>query len=361
MQYELNPIPEKVSISPFGIAIYNDYSFLPSRRKELGFKMPSNKTGGVLSASAKKNLKNCVAYLILRTQKKYSSSRNKFPNVSGKIGFMTLTLPSLQVNTDKEIKETCLNQFLTELRTNYNIDQYVWRAEKQENGNIHFHLLVDKFIPHEDIRRRWNRIIDKFGYVEQYRKKFAGLTFREFIQLMPTQEKKGHRTTDRIRQYQRGNETNWSSPNSTDIQRLKHVKNAARYISKYVSKSVDDNKKVQQQKKIVEQEPDELEKLFKAEKLENLKREVAEKQKIEGRIWFASESITAIENINVFLTDALKNEIEQLIVISKAREIKTDFCFYINKGIEDIARLARGTLEDIISTWITNNLQTIKI
>lgn len=357
MVYELNPIPEKISISPFGIAIYNDYSYLPSRVKDADFKMPSNKTGGVLSASAKKNLKNCVGYLILRTQKKYATSKNKYPNVSNKIGFITLTLPSEQKHIDTEIKDKCLNQFLVELRKNYNITEYVWRAEKQYNGSIHFHILVNKFIPHSEIRERWNRIIDKFGYVERYRNKFKDLTFREFIQVQPIRQKKGHRMEDRIRQYQRGKETNWSSPNSTDIHNLKHVDNAARYISKYVSKSVDDKPEIIKQKSIVGQEVNEIEKMFAQVKLEELRKEEAERQKIEGRIWFASETLTAIKNINTYLTDEIKKELEGFILHTNAKEIKTDFCFYINRGIENIAQFARGQLTDLVDNWYKNYLQ----
>ena len=32
-------------------------------------------------------------------------------------------------------------------------DYYFWRAEKQANGNIHFHLLVDRFIPMDLLRK----------------------------------------------------------------------------------------------------------------------------------------------------------------------------------------------------------------
>ena len=361
MQYELNPIPEKISISPFGIAIYNDYSFLPKRIKDENFKMPSNKTGGVLSQSAKKNLKNCVGYLILRTQKRYATARNKFPNISKKIGFITLTLPSIQNHVDTEIKDKCLNQFLVEIRKYYDITEYVWRAEKQYNSNIHFHILVNKFIPHAEIRERWNRIIDKFGYVERYKNKFKDLTFREFIQVQPIRQKKGHRMEDRIRQYARGKETNWSSPNSTDIHNLKHVDNAARYISKYVSKSVDDNPKIVKQKSIVKSEVNEIEKMFQQQKLEELRKEESVKQKIEGRIWFASESLTAIKNINTYLTSEIKSELEGFILHTSAKEIKTDFCFYINRGIENIAQYARGALTDLVDDWIKQNLQLTSV
>lgn len=348
----LAPIPEKLSISPFGIAIYSDYSYLEKRTKPgAEFKMPSNKTGGILSDCAKKNLKNCVGYLILKTQKKYRTSRNKFPNISKKIGFITLTLPATQKHSDKFLKENCLNQFLVELRKYNNVQEYVWRAEKQANGNLHIHLLVNVFIPHDGIRERWNRILDKYGYVQQYKNKFAGKTFREFIQLLPVQQKKGHRLQDRIRQYQRGIETNWTSPNSTDIHNLKHVDNAARYISKYVSKSYKDDSKYIKKQKELDSNADELSKMFHKQELEEIKKEFAEKQKIDGRLWFASETLTGIESTTAYLNEAIKSELDAFVEWSGAKLLKTDFCIYICKGIDELAKFARGDLSDLVKQW----------
>ncbi|GAH86291.1 unnamed protein product, partial [marine sediment metagenome] len=45
---------------------------------------------------------------------------------------------------------------------------YVWRAEKQENGNIHFHFIVDNFIPWNELRNTWNRIQQNLGYISRF-------------------------------------------------------------------------------------------------------------------------------------------------------------------------------------------------
>ena len=44
-----------------------------------------------------------------------------------------------------------------------------------------------------------------------------------------------------------------------------------------------------------------------------------------------------------------------------AKEIKTDFCFYINRGIENIAQFARGALTDLVDDWIKQNLQLTSV
>jgi hypothetical protein len=81
----------------------------------------------------------------------------------------------------------------------WNLINYVWRAEPQANGNIHFHILSDVFIPHDELRIVWNRIQVKNGYI------------------VPSAKKQ--------------------NPNSTDIHSLKTIGNVAAYVSKYCTKN----------------------------------------------------------------------------------------------------------------------------
>ena len=53
--------------------------------------------------------------------------------------FITLTLSDVQAHTDDSIKEHMLQPFLYWLQRYYNCS-YVWKAETQINGNIHFHI-----------------------------------------------------------------------------------------------------------------------------------------------------------------------------------------------------------------------------
>jgi hypothetical protein len=81
------------------------------------------------------------------------------------------------------------------------VSRYVWKYEKQGNGNIHYHILTDKFIPYRELRDNWNRIIEKHNYIYQFKLK--------------------HGHTD---------------PNTTDIHSLKKVNNVPQYLSKYMIK-----------------------------------------------------------------------------------------------------------------------------
>lgn len=79
-----------------------------------------------------------------------------------------LTLPSKQVHTDKEITRACLTPFLQYLRRQHGIEHYFWRAEAQENGNLHYHVLADKYIDARDLQYAWNHHVNALGYVDRY-------------------------------------------------------------------------------------------------------------------------------------------------------------------------------------------------
>ena len=90
--------------------------------------------------------------------------------------FITLTLPEKQKHTDFEIKKELPNLFDN---VNYympNKYNYIWRAETQMNGNIHFHILIDRFIPKLVFLLAWINILKRLEYFNDTNKQFAGFT-----------------------------------------------------------------------------------------------------------------------------------------------------------------------------------------
>jgi hypothetical protein len=87
--------------------------------------------------------------------------------------FITLTLCSEQKHPDEYIKRTMLTQFIQKLQTNHDIKNLFWRAEKQKNGNIHFHIITDKYIPKSKLSKYWADLLEKEGYLKSYQEKFG--------------------------------------------------------------------------------------------------------------------------------------------------------------------------------------------
>lgn len=87
------------------------------------------------------------------------------PKDCRRIVFITLTLSSKQNHDDNWIKRNMLATFLQELKRKYNIVNYFWRAESQKNGNIHFHILTDSYIPKSACNYIWDRVQFNNNYI----------------------------------------------------------------------------------------------------------------------------------------------------------------------------------------------------
>ncbi len=190
---------------------------------------------GIISQKAKRRMLKAIDWLLILSENKTVHSPSTKKKFKFKISFITLTLASKQVHSDNEIKKELLNQFLIEARKKWNVDKYVWRAEKQKNGNIHFHIVVDKFIQYDRLRKVWNRIQNKLGYVDRYaveQNNFHkdGFKFRK-------QFAKNWSYAKQKKAYHEGIACGWINPNSTDIHSVAKIKNLANYIGKYCSKN----------------------------------------------------------------------------------------------------------------------------
>lgn len=189
---------------------------------------------GKVSKIAERKIKKAIDYTLAVTTEKRITDRITGRTIKMKLAFITLTLPSKQIHDDKEIINKCLNQFLIEIKKYYKVRNYIWRAEKQDNNNIHFHILIDKFIPYQELRDRWNRIVEKLGYVTRYREEQKnwhkkGFKVRENLLKTWSYEKQKQA-------YERGSKQHWHSPNSTDIHSLQKILNIKAYITKYITK-----------------------------------------------------------------------------------------------------------------------------
>jgi len=88
------------------------------------------------------------------------------------ITFATLTLPATQSHDDNFIKRNVLMPFIQQIKRNHNVKYYFWRAEAQKNGNIHFHLIIDKYVDYKVLQNRWNSQLSNHGYIDRFEEKY---------------------------------------------------------------------------------------------------------------------------------------------------------------------------------------------
>lgn len=257
--------------------------------------LKEDKYKGEVSTNARKRILHTVNWFLLKVGYQVKWRLRKKQPVNRAMSFVTLTLPSKQVHTDNEIKKEVLNQFLVEIRKVWRVKDYFWKAELQQNGNIHFHLLVDKYIPKDDIRVRWVRCLNKLGYIAAY------------------QAKHGHKI-----------------PPCTEIRGLRYAKNAAAYIAKYVAKKVENNEPE------TTKEPNE--------------------RKLQGRVWHCSESLQNIENVSVNVDVQLQSVLNELEEKGMCKVLRLEhavvYVWSVYKkglfGLKDVEELVRNKICEVV-------------
>lgn len=192
------------------------------------------KNNFILSKSSKKKLLDSVNTMHFLSKARTIDMASGKQIYNFKLSFITLTLPATQNHTDIEIKKSCLNQFLIELRHAYDVNNYVWKAELQKNNNIHFHLVTDKYIDFQALRRRWNRVLEKLNYITAYSNKFKDINLSQYHAMR--NQKAPCSFEKSAAAFAAGKRSNWRNPNSVDVKSVYGKKELAMYLAKYICK-----------------------------------------------------------------------------------------------------------------------------
>lgn len=174
------------------IVMYRDrYNRFPSEHQRLQSQINFEKKeyNGYMSKSTKSYITKILDVWFM-TCKYWNRHYSNSTQASKKIlTFLTLTLPAIQIHTDNEIKRECLNHFIITCQRSGRFKYYFWRAEKQKNGNIHFHLLIDSYFDKIELQQIWCRCIERLGYIAAYQERFGNkLPPCTHIQVIPSNQ-----------------------------------------------------------------------------------------------------------------------------------------------------------------------------
>jgi|WetSurMetagenome_2_1015567.scaffolds.fasta_scaffold15241_4 hypothetical protein len=156
-----------LSIKPNYCADFSLY--LPTQEELQDRRRPiSNISKGEMSRAARGRLMAAINWMVLFSPRKFVRRKAPKKNFYFKVNFITLTLSDAQMHDDEWIKAHMLEPFLKWMKRKHNAINYVWRAETQENGNIHFHITTNKYIHHTSIRNKWNQLQHDNGYIRRF-------------------------------------------------------------------------------------------------------------------------------------------------------------------------------------------------
>lgn len=278
-----------LSLHPDELYMYSRQEWIEDKRgkKESSLNnLTNNYHHNRLSEKATKKAKRAIKYLVYNSCEKKAYNHKLKSTFTFKVNFITLTLSSPQIHSDQTIKSQLLNQFLIEAKKKWQLVNYVWKAERQRNGNIHFHILTDVWIPWSELRSVWNRIQEKLGYITEFE-----------------------------------NRTGKSNPNSTDVHSLKKVQNVSAYLVKYMTKNYKGNH---------EQVSSKIRSKLKGLGKDNISVSNGAKKYLQsiagtGRIWTCSKELSNITGAQVEMTSELEEEINRLQKKAGIRRFDKDY------------------------------------
>ena len=112
-----------------------------------------------------------------------------------------------------------LNKFLTALREKFGRINYIYVAERQETGRIHFHLIVNKFLPVREINALWT--------LQQYNEglKVAGISIEQVRQWIEIDRENPKKKSELQKVF-----------NPFDVKKIYHINGLSYYFTKYITK-----------------------------------------------------------------------------------------------------------------------------
>jgi hypothetical protein len=210
-----NYLHSNLLINPTSLITYPVFEHQFTKRNKTSFKVVKNKgenlnyKGEVNNKSKSKIIQAVNLLYDISTTRKFKNSTTGKLNYF-KLNFITLTLSSAQMQvSDKLIKKECLGWWLNYAKRKFGLVSYVWKSERQKNGNLHFHLTTNCYISVKELRESWNQAQNRIGFLDLFENKF-----------------------------------NHRNPNSTDIRIVKSTKMLGVYIAKYIGKELNKKDKI---------------------------------------------------------------------------------------------------------------------
>lgn len=250
------------------------YSGLSSIKRRQNMKLQQAKQySGAMSVGARKRMAKAITIMTQACKPKWIANPITGKSEYHTFSFITLTVASDKLLSARQGYDLLLAPFLDWMRKTARVKTYIWKAELQLRGQIHYHITTPSWIHHREISQKWNYLQREAGLLDDYAKKH------------------GH-----------------FNPPSTDIHRTYNVKKMDSYLVKELMKSVS----ALQVKAITEVnnqvERGELDPETAEEKIQEIQ---ADKMGTIGKIWGCSSDLSGVSYFTVDLTTRHLQQLEQ--------------------------------------------------
>jgi len=163
--------------------------------------------GGTVTTGMQKRITKAVNLLIMTAKDRVIWNEVTGREQRHKMSFITLTVSENDRNLEaREAYDKLLRPFLQWATKYKGLKTYIWKAELQKRGQIHYHITTHTFLNWREIREKWNNLQRQNGLLDSFRAKY------------------GH-----------------DNPNSTDVHEVYKKSDLTSYLIKYIAKA--DSKK----------------------------------------------------------------------------------------------------------------------
>lgn len=295
----------------------NLQKYLSEQRKEAKLFDGKAAYSGQLTLHSRKRLQKSINLLVAIASPKRVVAPKTGKKFTFKVNFVTLTLPSAQGKVlDIEIKKKCIDLWIKAMRRKHQLKSYVWRAERQYNGNVHFHITTDTYLPQDDVRNEWNRQLGKFHFIDEFHSKHK------------------HR-----------------NPNSTDVHAVWKIRNIAAYMVKYMSKDpkthlteINAARDLKGEKHLIPED----------HPFRKIDLQPKWDDPISGKVWDCSQNLKSKERCVTELDQTIKQEIAAVISENHLKWKDTEHCTLIFMGNAIMEKVLNGFLLHLYLSYLSN-------
>lgn len=281
---------------------------------------------GGMSDGAKKRLARAITVMSQAIKPGWVTNPATGKMFYHQFSFITLTVSSPKNITARQGYDLLLAPMLDWLRKTKNVKTYIWKAELQKRGQLHYHITSPALIHYKEIRDKWNYLQREAGLLDEYA------------------QEHGH----------------YDAP-STDIAETRQVRNIDRYLIKELSKSLS---AIQVAAIKEAREKVKAGGLTAQEAQEEIQRIAAEKIRTVGKIWDCSTDLSGVNYFATYLTQNHESMIDCWIEQGVARKKIGDFHYIIycdNVDPPDLLNLKEFTsFNNYLSRIIDNNPEQIE-
>ncbi len=242
---------------------------------------------GNVTSEVSKRIKRAINLLIMSSPKRRIYNPIIQKEHDFQLAFLTLTVSAKSsFLTAKDGYDRLLSHFLQWMRRTKKVKSFVWKAELQQRGQIHYHITFNIFIPHEEIRKKWNELQRREGLLDEYF------------------EEKNH-----------------YEPNSIDIHSVQKIENLAGYMVKYMAKDQDSDPVMKAD--AAGEMPVEAASAW-GSILSCYPENTVDKCRTIGKVWDCSSNLKGLKYFNTVMNDAHEWTLSEAVKQGVARTVEGD-------------------------------------